>query len=66
MSTIVGIDLGTTNSAIAVVEAGMPGLLADAEGHRLLPSVVHYPKSGEPVTGRAAQRVLAVEPRRTV
>ena len=61
-----GIDLGTTNSAIAVVEAGMPGLLADAEGHRLLPSVVHYPKSGEPVTGRAAQRVLAVEPRRTV
>jgi molecular chaperone DnaK len=66
VSTIVGIDLGTTNSAIAVVEAGMPGLLADAEGHRLLPSVVHYPKSGEPVTGRAAQRVLAVEPRRTV
>ena len=61
-----GIDLGTTNSAIAVVEAGMPGLLADAEGHRLLPSVVHFPKTGEAVVGRAAQRVLAVEPRRTV
>jgi molecular chaperone DnaK len=66
MSQIVGIDLGTTNSAIAVVEAGMPGLLADSEGHRLLPSVVHFPKSGVSITGRSAQRVLAVEPRRTV
>ena len=61
-----GIDLGTTNSAIAVVEAGMPGLLADAEGHRLLPSVIHFPKTGEPIVGRVAQRMLAVEPRRTV
>ncbi|MDG1833275.1 MAG: Hsp70 family protein, partial [Verrucomicrobiota bacterium] len=43
---IVGIDLGTTRSAIAVVEAGLAGLLADAEGERLLPSVVHYPQKG--------------------
>ena len=66
MGKIVGIDLGTTNSAVAIVEAGMPGLLADSEGRRLLPSVVHYPIEGEPVTGHAAQRILAVEPKRTI
>ena len=44
----------------------MPGLLADSEGRRLLPSVVHYPIEGEPVTGHAAQRILAVEPKRTI
>ena len=63
---IVGIDLGTTNSAIAIVEAGMPGLLADSDGRRLVPSVVHYPIGGEPVTGYAAQSILTVEPKRTV
>ena len=66
MSKIVGIDLGTTHSAIAVVEAGMPGILADAEGRRLLPSVVHYPANGEPVVGVAAKRIQTVEPERTV
>ena len=44
----------------------MPGLLADSEGRRLLPSVVHFPIEGEPVTGHAAQRILAVEPKRTI
>ena len=44
----------------------MPGLLADSEGRRLLPSVVHYPVEGESVTGHAAQRILAVEPKRTI
>ena len=66
MSKIVGIDLGTTHSAIAVVEAGMPGILADAEGRRLLPSVVHFPANGEPVVGVAAKRIQTVEPGRTV
>ena len=66
MSKIVGIDLGTTHSAIAVVEAGMPGILADAEGRRLLPSVVHFPVNGEPVVGVAAKRIQTVEPERTV
>jgi len=66
MSKIVGIDLGTTHSAIAVVEAGMPGILADAEGRRLLPSVVHFPANGEPVVGVAAKRIQTVEPDRTV
>ena len=66
VSTIVGIDLGTTRSAIAVVEAGMAGLLADAEGQRLLPSVVHYPKDGIPIVGWPALRQRALDPARTI
>jgi molecular chaperone DnaK len=66
VSTIVGIDLGTTRSAIAVVEAGMAGLLADAEGQRLLPSVVHYLKDGIPIVGWPALRQRALDPARTI
>ena len=66
VSRIVGIDLGTTHSAIAVVEAGIPGLLADPEGNRLVPSVVHYPEDGPPTVGRTAQRVRVLEPARTI
>ena len=51
---IVGIDLGTTNSLIGVMEAGFPILLADANGERLTPSVVHFPEAGEPLVGAAA------------
>ncbi len=43
MSKIVGIDLGTTNSLVGVMDAGFPILFADAEGRRLTPSVVHFP-----------------------
>ncbi|MEY2491602.1 MAG: molecular chaperone DnaK [Verrucomicrobiota bacterium] len=66
MSDIVGIDLGTTNSLIGVMESGFPILLADENGERLTPSVVHFPQVGEPVVGRAALRARAVAPRRTV
>src|SRR5438132_11402368 len=66
MSPIVGIDLGTTNSLIGIMEAGFPILLADAEGERLTPSVVHFPHEGEPVVGRAAARMRAVAPKETV
>ena len=66
VSRIVGIDLGTTHSAIAVVEAGIPGLIADSEGNRLVPSVVHYPEDGPPTVGRAAQRARVLEPARTI
>ena len=66
VSRIVGIDLGTTRSAIAVVEAGIPGLLADPDGNRLVPSVVNYPKDGPPVVGWAAQRMRVLEPMRTI
>ncbi len=67
MSRIVGIDLGTTNSLVAVVDSGIPIVLADAEGHRLTPSVVHFPPGGAaPVVGRPANRVRALQPAETV
>lgn len=64
---IAGIDLGTTNSLIGVVDAGFPILLADEQGSRLTPSVVYFPRDGsEPVVGAAALRRRATEPKRTV
>ena len=67
MNDIVGIDLGTTNSPIATVEAGIPYVIADAEGERLTPSVVHFPGAGAaPLVGRAAARLRAVHPAQTV
>ncbi len=63
---IAGIDLGTTNSLIGVMDSGFPILLADAHGHRLTPSVVHFPEHGEPIVGREAQRLSALHPERTV
>jgi len=63
---IVGIDLGTTNSLIGAMDAGFPILLADAGGERLTPSVVHFPESGEPLVGRTAARMRAVDPVNTV
>jgi molecular chaperone DnaK len=67
MNDIVGIDLGTTNSLIATVEAGIPYVIADAEGERLTPSVVHFPGAGAaPLVGRAAARLRAVHPAQTV
>ena len=64
---IVGIDLGTTNSLIGVMEAGFPVLLADAEGRRLTPSVVHFPADGSaPLVGAPASRMRLLEPARTV
>jgi hypothetical protein len=60
---IVGIDLGTTNSLIGVMESGFPVLLADAEGRRLTPSVVHFPANGsDPLVGAAAARMRLLEP----
>ncbi|MGI8821252.1 MAG: molecular chaperone DnaK [Chthoniobacterales bacterium] len=66
MSDIVGIDLGTTNSLIGIMEAGFPILLADANGERLTPSVVHFPAKGEPLVGRAAARMRTVDPENTI
>ncbi|MGA3171997.1 MAG: Hsp70 family protein [Chthoniobacteraceae bacterium] len=63
---IVGIDLGTTNSLIGVMEAGFPILLANRDGERLTPSVVHFPAGGEPLAGAAAARMRAVDPENTV
>ena len=67
MSRIVGIDLGTTNSLIATVDSGIPYVIADAEGSRLTPSVVHFPGGEEsPVVGRQANRVRLIKPEQTV
>ncbi len=67
MSDIVGIDLGTTNSLIAAVEAGIPYVIADAGGQRLTPSVVHFPAGGAPpLVGRPAARLRALHPAQTV
>ncbi len=67
MSKIVGIDLGTTNSLVATVDSGIPLVIADAEGRRLTPSVVHIPAlDAQPVVGFAANRVRVVKPAETV
>jgi molecular chaperone DnaK len=67
MSKIVGIDLGTTNSLVAVVDSGVPYVIADAEGRRLTPSVVHFPPGqGAPVVGEQANRVRVLKPAETV
>ncbi len=66
MTDIVGIDLGTTNSLIGVVDAGFPVLLADANGQRLVPSVVHISGSDEILIGQAAARMRAVAPTSTI
>lgn len=64
---ILGIDLGTTNSLVGVVDSGFPILLADGDGQRLTPSVVYYPPVGEsPLVGWPARRQRMVHPDRTV
>jgi molecular chaperone DnaK len=63
---VLGIDLGTTNSLVGVVDSGFPILLADAEGSRLTPSAVYYDADGSVTVGVAALRRRAVEPQRTV
>jgi molecular chaperone DnaK len=66
VSKIVGIDLGTTNSLVATVDSGIPYVIADADGQRLCPSVVHFPAAGAaPVVGHAANRVRALHPATT-
>jgi molecular chaperone DnaK len=67
MNRIVGIDLGTTNSLVATVDSGVPFVIADADGARLLPSVVHYPAGdAAPMVGKKALRLRVLEPERTV
>jgi molecular chaperone DnaK len=66
MSNIVGIDLGTTNSLIGVMDAGFPVLIADKDGARLTPSVVHFPAEGDPLVGRPASRMRVLTPAQTI
>ncbi len=67
MSKIVGIDLGTTNSLVATVDSGIPLVIADAQGQRLTPSVVHFPAADAmPVVGHEANRIRILKPATTL
>ncbi|SES44409.1 molecular chaperone DnaK [Lentzea albida] len=66
MAAAVGIDLGTTNSAIAVVEGGQPTVIANAEGSRTTPSVVAFTDSGERLVGQLAKRQAVLNPHGTI
>src|SRR5476651_59420 len=66
MSKIIGIDLGTTNSAMAVMQAGKPEIIANSEGNRTTPSVVAVNKNGERLVGQVARRQQVTNPKNTV
>ena len=66
MGKTVGIDLGTTNSVVAVLEGGEPTVIANAEGARTTPSIVGFTKTGERLVGNAAKRQAVVNPDRTI
>ena len=66
MGKVIGIDLGTTNSCVAVVEGGKPVVITNAEGERTTPSVVAFTRDGERLVGGAAKRQLATNAGRTV
>ena len=66
MSKIIGIDLGTTNSCVAVLEGGEPVVIANAEGARTTPSVVAFAKTGERMVGQVAKRQAVTNPDRTI
>ena len=66
MSKIIGIDLGTTNSCVAVMEGGDAVVIPNAEGNRTTPSVVAFSKDGERMVGQVAKRQAITNPDRTV
>jgi len=66
MGKIIGIDLGTTNSVVSVIEAGQPTVIANQEGTRTTPSVVAFTKSGERLVGQVAKRQAITNPENTV
>ncbi|MEB3338419.1 MAG: molecular chaperone DnaK [Leptolyngbyaceae bacterium] len=65
MAKVVGIDLGTTNSCVAVMEGGQPTVIANAEGQRITPSVVAYTKTGDRLVGQIAKRQAVMNPENT-
>ena len=65
MSKIIGIDLGTTNSCVAVIEGGEPAVIPNAEGNRTTPSVVAF-KENEVLVGVSAKRQAVTNPKRTI
>ena len=63
---IIGIDLGTTNSVVAVIEGGEPQVIPNAEGNRLTPSVVAFTDKGETLVGEPARRQAVTNPTKTI
>src|ERR687891_9575 len=66
MSKVIGIDLGTTNSVVAILEGGEPTVIANSEGGRTTPSVVAFTKEGERLVGQVAKRQAVTNPENTV
>ena len=66
MGKVIGIDLGTTNSCVSVLEGGEPTVIANAEGNRTTPSVVGFTKNGERLVGETAKRQAITNPDRTI
>src|SRR2546427_6713115 len=66
MPRVIGIDLGTTNSAVAYMEGGEPTIIPNAEGGRITPSVVAFTKSGERLVGQVAKRQAITNPENTI
>src|SRR3990170_698451 len=66
MAKIIGIDLGTTNSVVAVMEGGEPKIIINEEGNRLTPSVIGIGKGGEVLVGQAAKRQAVLNPENTI
>ena len=66
MGKIIGIDLGTTNSVVAVMQAGQPSVVPNQEGGRTTPSVVAFTKTGERLVGQAAKRQAVTNPENTI
>ena len=66
MAKAIGIDLGTTNSVVAVMEGGKPSVIINSEGSRLTPSVVGYTKSGERLVGQIAKRQAVLNAENTI
>lgn len=66
MGKVIGIDLGTTNSCVAVMEGGEPTVIANTEGARTTPSVVAFTKDGDRIVGAVAKRQAITNPQNTV
>ena len=66
MGKIIGIDLGTTNSCVSVMEGGEPIVIPNAEGNRTTPSIVAFTKDGERLVGETAKRQAITNPDRTI
>src|SRR5580692_10328737 len=66
MAKVIGIDLGTTNSCVAVMEGGEPVVIANSEGSRTTPSVVAFTESGERLVGQQAKRQAVTNPENTL